>query len=467
MSVFYITFGLSALILAFILMFLCFDLYHLFRVNVIVVMFVCHLLQQLLAATFMIFDHQLSASSEFFLACCVTSLLIPFGGLIGNIVMPVCHSQRVNFRPANIGEADHTQRKNQLFFSICFLLGMILLAIYVNYNRSMPLYGLVSGGLDFEEAKLARREASPGRLGWIFGITLRFYMPFLFLFGLLGVTYFRSLGYKLLCVLSMVTAFVYNAWAMSKTAVAILFLLAVIVLLLRKNAVTLRKCNVRITSQQRRMAIGKTRRYSLAIILFVALTIGYPCFIFVFKPIYVHGLEYILFQGVFLRVFLKPAINSYYVFEVFSHYSEYTYFRDIKKLSDLLGWQYFDMSEYIAIYKGQGSFTNAPPTAIGNFYAQGGWPVLVFGVLFAAALFKVIENLFYRARVKTPVHLALYTMLLYAAFRFSWANFHTILMTECIVPLLITLMAWNIISKLSLPVGGTHRATSAARLNSS
>jgi len=415
---------------------------HSLNFEVIQVMYVCHICQQFAASIFLLLDNTANAAPEYFLACALTALLIPIGGLIGNATLPVAETRRNLFRRSPVSNDPNVRRSTYNFFFVLFTSCLAAFIFNIWFQRTMPLRMLVTGvGMSDPEAlSIARRDAVG--LGRFFGIVRVFYMPLLFMLGAMGMSYFKFRASKLLSLVSVGMALIYNAWAANKTPVAMLFLCLVLILLL-KNEEWIRTAHLpQVQSVLKKAAIRNRRRIYSYIFLFVLLMISYPFFVFLLLPVSINGIGYLTSQ-IFLRIVFKPAVNTYMAFEAFASSLSYTHFADIKMVADLFGERYLPLSMEIAIYRGMDSFVTAPPAAIGNFYAQGGWIVLVVGVAFAAALFKIIENILYRARVKTLVHLTLYTLLLYGAFRFSWANFHTILATETMTPLISTLVFWN------------------------
>jgi hypothetical protein len=183
------------------------------------------------------------------------------------------------------------------------------------------------------------------------------------------------------------------------------------------------------------------RKFSVFIILSFSVALTYPLLIFSKLPVASQGLGYLI-KHVFLRIFYKPAINSHAAFEVFPNLMNFTYFHDISLYAKVFDFVYIPMSSLIASYRGMTEMTQSPPAAVGNFYAQGGWVVIIGGVLLASVIFRCTEYLILTINRKTVLQVSLYSLLIYAAFRFSWANFHTILFTESIMPLVLTYFVW-------------------------
>ena len=84
------TLSLAAITLSLLLMIHSFRLGQVIklRLNVISVMYLCHISMQLAASILFLNDNSAIVSHSFFIACSITALLIPLGGLAGNLVLP-------------------------------------------------------------------------------------------------------------------------------------------------------------------------------------------------------------------------------------------------------------------------------------------------------------------------------------------------------------------------------------------
>jgi hypothetical protein len=436
-------------LVALALMLLFFGLARPFTPNVILVMFLFHVLQHVIPSLVMLRDPQALASSVYVTATLVTALLIPVGGMLGNLAVPTTQTDVRRFLREPLDVRTSTRRQVGLFFAGWVILSAVLLLLYVKAVPSSPLIGLLSGSLDPETAQLARRSALAGGVGRIFGVGLRFVMPLTFILALIGVTYFKSAFTRLGCVVGLLIPLVYNAWSSQKDPVAMLFVLAAVIILLRREETVIRFRMARLVEKVRGRLRARRVRTVLALTIAVVPVIAYPLYVLQHTALSRYqDIGYMLEHVVVRRIFWLPASASYAAFEAFTFSWDYTKFMDIRGLALLTGGNYISLSSDIAVYVGFSSFVNFPPSAIGNLYAQGGWLVLIAGVVLGAALFKAIENIIVRHRTKSPPVLALYALLLYGAFRFSWTSLHTIWMTETIMPLFITLLGWTALRAL-------------------
>src|SRR5690606_3349974 len=116
-------------------------------------------------------------------------------------------------------------------------------------------------------------------------------------------------------------------------------------------------------------------------------------------------------------------------------------------------WPYWSLSEEVGYYKYL-QVMNAPPPSVSSFYAMAGWPLVVLGTLWASFLFRAGEIFLLTRPKRTVVEVALFVMLLYAAFRFSWASFHSILGTEMMIPGVLVYGLWHLLQRRRAAVSG-------------
>lgn len=408
------------------------SIFRLRQPNVLQVMFLSHLLAQLIPAVIIALDPYNRNGPVFLFYCSLATVLIPVGGIIADwFVTP---RPRAAFYRQPLSGDPQTLAHFKVFFHVYFLLCLAIFGAYVVQVPTIPVYDLLFGTGDILGLQHARREAvTQGR---IFGMAVRAFMPILFILGLVALRYLpKGSLTRILAPAAMILALLYNAWPGNKTPVATLFVMAVFVLLIRSSE------EIPGLSARQRAAADKRRKRLVWIAIIMALfAIAYPIVVFYQLPAGKLGFGYVM-ESVFTRIFFKPAENTYAAFELF-RYGGYTYFADIDAIAALFGWQFVELSKEIAIYRGLGGFTNAPPAAIGNFYAQGGGIVVVAGVVFAAMLFRLTEHVLRRQRAKTPLSLAFYAILIFSAFRFSWGNFHTMLLSETFLPMAFVALVW-------------------------
>lgn len=417
-----------------------YGLFTITKLNVLQVLFLSHILVQLIPSFIIAMNEEKTAAETYFLYCALATALIPLGGVLADGLLQV--RGKTEFYRVSIPHDLSNRKRFANFFLVYLALCILIFLIYVSQARAIPIYDLIFGLHDVLGHQQARRDATSS--GLLFGIALRFFMPLLFLIGVISRNYFVNRSLRAAAILAVLVALTYNAWPGSKTPVATLFLMAVFCLLLRTSE------EIRGLTPELHMIAVKRQRKSRkrtfrVAIAFSMMVVSYPIFVFMFLPVGQLGIGFIL-ESVFLRIFFKPAESTYAAFELFQN-GGYTYFADISRLASLLNIQHVPLSQDIAVFRGLGEFTNAPPAAIGNFYAQGGGLVVVFGVTIASFTFKLTENIYRQMAQKTVLTLALYAILLFGAFRFSWANFHTMIMSEIFMPMVFIWLLWTLFGK--------------------
>jgi hypothetical protein len=95
--------------------------------------------------------------------------------------------------------------------------------------------------------------------------------------------------------------------------------------------------------------------------------------------------------------------------------------------------------------------SNAPPAAIGNLYAQVGWWGVGFGAFIAGMMFQFIQVFMIRYVPPHPVGISMMAILCFGSFRFSMTSFHSLFLSEAIVPTLFILNFWKLFRRIVYP----------------
>jgi len=329
------------------------------------------------------------------------------------------------------------------FYGLFFIFCLGLFVSYVSKLGGSPLYMLLIGGISPDDLVAVRMEANAGKQGLIYGMGLRFFMPVLFLMAIARLSYWHT-GSRFFGLFSIAIPFLYVAWALDKTPVVSLFVMLLIYFLLYRKRLVWCVRNSRVDIKKRFLKrIRKVNRLLLAFTLCVFI---YPIFIFSKLPAGELGFEYIL-SHIFSRLFIIPSINSYNAIELFKSSLEFTYFLDVNSYSALIDKEPINLSFLISEYRGMGAENYSPPAAVGNFYAQAGLIGVMAGVVVATLCFQAMEWLILSLKSPEMLRISLYVVLMFGAFRFSWANFHTLLATETVFPCLIMLLIGRLFVK--------------------
>ena len=328
-----------------------------------------------------------------------------------------------------------------------FIVGFGLVCIgvfflYLTQVRSWPFLHLFKGTdhytlLQMRISSFGPKMNSP--FWYIFGIFRTFFMPLMFLLIILFWKNFKT-SQKVISLVVLAVIFLYQSWSSAKTPIAMLFLLLLFAFLMNTSA---------FLSLKKRLFKDKVKRTLVILaILFVAL--GYPTLVYSLKTFGQNqSLYYVLVEGVFHRIFYVPIEGSYLAFTIFPERVDFTHFRDISKLATVMGWEPINLSELVAILV-YGFAFNSPPSTIGNFWAQGGWTVVVLGSFVAGITLQGIQVSLIRMIRRDTVGLALILYLYYSAYRLCMTSFHGMLMSEGVLLVLLFAVVWKFLFRFSL-----------------
>lgn len=420
---------MAGIVLAAVSLFLMcrfFQLRQFWRPGVIHWLYGFHMTAQWMPGIFFFFESERTAGAPFFLAMSLAAVLIPLGGVAVAYIFP--HTRQIDALSSPKDKGIGAEKDMTAFFPLLFAAVFVTIGFYVQAVPKSPLIDLLQGhsAVSVMQSRLAASDA-----GYVYGLARIFMMPFAFIFCLMA--WRRKQGFVVSLALATVMAatLAYNGYNTEKMPVAMIFLLGLM-------------CFVYKADFTRK---GINWRYLWPILLLVVLILAYPVLVFLFTPNVVgKGFFYLFKVGIFDRIFLRPAVNAYYAFELFPHFYPYTCFQDVVKLANVMDWPVFRLPQEVAMYK-YGISMNAPPPSVGNFYAQAGWLGVVLGTVAAAFIFRLLEAFLLSRPRQTAIEFCLYMMLLYGAFRFSWSNFHNIFLTETIVPVLFVLAFAKLIRK--------------------
>jgi len=387
-----------------------------------------------------LFDPTMPQAHAFFWATTLSLVLLPVGGAVANLVFRFVRAELKSFYPTALSTPPLLRDRLLILCFALFLFGV--LGMYVSEVKSYPFGLLLRGDVDTAVLNSLRHEAIGPEMGshfwYLYGLTRSSFMPMLFALILSGWAYFRGGLERSIAVLSLIAALVFNSWSGAKTPVAMLFLLGLFVMVMRGHA-------ARISNDSRPARRPRPLRRLATLVVLAMLVVAYPVFVFSRKSFgQTHSVLEVLYEGVFKRIFFKPALLSYYQFEMFPTHYPFTHFRDISKIAQLFNMEYLDLSTLTALYSTGTDMANLPPAAFGNFYAQGGWTMLVIGALVVGFVLQAMQIWFVRFSPRNVFALGLLAVLLWCGFRVSMTGFHNIFLSEGIVPTLFFITVWRL-----------------------
>lgn len=400
-----------------------FKLYSITHIRVTHALYFFHITMQFIPAVFFCFyPEKYAVAPLYLLACSIAALGIPLGSLLSCWLM-----QRPIHNVFEVSDDIDIIRRSKHFTLGWAIFGAAIIISFLIQAPPSPLYALIAKQDGFLNIQMNREIIL--NMGYIYGLARVFILPILALFLLLQWKNTHSYLGKFLIITLITFIGLYAAYPSSKTPVAMLLLLIIM---------------LGFTYNQNSLNSFQAIRSKLPLfILLSAAILLYPIFIFSMKAFgQANDIFTVIIDGVLSRIFYNPAANAYFAFQIIPDIFPFTHFRDIGKLTQLMNWEPYPLAQRIALSRHY-FLSQSPPPSIGGFYAQWGWPLVIAGPIIAAAIFKSVETLVLSVKKLSPIELALYTLLLYGAFRFSWARFHNILLTECIIPVLVVWTLWQ------------------------
>lgn len=398
------------------------------RPGAVHILYLFHITAQLCPAFVMSLSPENPAALDFMLACGVAALLIPLGAMLADFIWP----EKAN---VHVGQEvvlyDHTLAKKSYGFGFFVGLTVLAITVFIFYLLKVDVFPLLDELTGVDRAIVIENRKLAMAAGYLYGWARVFLMPLVFVTGLLVWRDTTRIYQKFFIILALLMAVVYTAYTAEKAPVARLFVLGFMAVFYSLSVPDLLRGGYQ---KHKKLVLGGGAALLLVMV--------YPVFIFIsYDAAAERGLFYILKVGVLERIFWRPAVNTYTAFEVFPHILPFTCFQDVGKFAALLGWPEIKLSQEIGWYKFAIPM-KAPPPSIGTFYAQGGWMALCVGTVLAAMVFRLAEMFLLSRQGRGSLEIALYLLLVYGAFRFSWAKFHSIFMTEAFVPAAIVFGLW-------------------------
>ena len=365
-------------------------------------------------------------------ACALSLVMLSMGALCVTIFSGI-RSESILDRYVESNEAFLTKADKYFYLA----LGMLCTFVFVVYVARVPFFPLkafLMGGVSTQEAMEMRIQSlsADDPLFFLYGMARSFLMPILFLFTIAAWSNFRF-SMRILGGCFIFICLLYNAWTGAKTPVAMLFLMAFFLLLIKR---------------QNRISSTMSKLFSIFLpVVFIAIALFYPLLIYKHKVAWVdQDIFSTLVGAVFNRIFFTPAYLTYMQFELVPDYIDFTYFADIQKFATLMGWEPVNLSR-ISAYEISGVDSNAPPCSIGTFYAQGGWPVLLIGFFLVGVLLQMLQLFFIRVKTVSKFHNALIVILCFGAFRLAMTSFHTIFFIESIIPTIMIIFCLTVVTR--------------------
>ena len=172
-----------------------------------------------------------------------------------------------------------------------------------------------------------------------------------------------------------------------------------------------------------------------------------PVFILIF-PVFVMLTKYKIgvsqaVKGLLHRAFYSTAEIPYYYFEYFPAKVDFLYGRSIGKLSMLLGWQHFDVANFISLQTGPGHFKTGSANAsfFAVFHVDFGLTGVLLGGILTGFILQMLQVIVMR-RKKTILTLGLYAHIVFASYYLMGTSLPAVLLTYGMI--MVFLLVWFI-----------------------
>lgn len=415
--------------------------------------FLSFIVMQYIPSLIFLADEALVQSRRFFWACTLALVMMALGGAFINLIL--------RFRPERIGEfyrvAVNTAptRRTRSFVYVYGIVCALIFVMYLIEVPAYPLFLLLTGRIGTAEANALRNIVLGPDMGsslwYLYGVSRSALMPWLFVLVFSIWPYFVK-SERFLMASFMIMVLVYNSWSGAKTPTAMIFALSALVMLMRTNKNIGRR---KVPGFSRRVSHQRERLLALFMLL---LAVSYPVFIFRFKSFgQDRSLLDILYTGVLRRVAYIPAFTSYLQFEYFPAVFNFTYLRDIPMFAALIGAEPINLSILTSL-TAYGTDSYAPPTTVGNFYAQAGFLMVILGFFLVGVMCQAMQVWVIRWVPKGPFSLAIMSVLCYGGFRISMSDFYSVFLSETIVPTLLVVGLWTFYRRLQEDTLGGRRS---------
>jgi hypothetical protein len=397
---------------------------------------------------------ELPSAHRFHLTVTGGMLALAIGVMVGQIATRSSSSWMLaRYGELRAGDPSVRDIRLVIWFSV---LCAILFVAYALQVQVWPLFRLIGRVGTSREITLLRRDvAGPEsglRLWYLYGLAKTTLIPLMFVLLYLTRPYLRSAPLRLALYGLMFVGFLFNSWSAAKTGVVMLAVVTCLTALLlhppRKDPQSTRRSR---------------RGVRNAIVLSALFVLAYPVFVFAYKGFgMTNPVREVVRVGIVERIVGRPAYLSYAQLGIFPEIMPYVGLNDVRLLTRLTGGEYVNLSKITAILVRDSEDSNAPPTAVGNFYAQGGLPAVLVGFFLAGLVLNLAHIWGLRNLPRNRLSLAFPAFLCWLGFRLSMTSFHSVIMGEGFIAIVVLAGAWIFARRIKwgtidlLPSAATH-----------
>jgi oligosaccharide repeat unit polymerase len=359
----------------------------------------------------------------YFFATTSILLTVPLGIYAANYIFRFKKREIAVFFKKPI-EGPYPSYHLRVLFALILMCVLGFVFLYLNHVDRIPLFEIIRNpGAYLESYELREKSFKllDAPLRYILFLLRVLIFPFLTILALGYYLQTRQRIWLVFFIITLVTGTFYAALSTAKWPVVVMFLLVLL-----------------FTYIYRQGYISKTLVFLLA-----GLMLAFPFFVMlkITAAMDVGLLDIV--NAMATRIFYDPAEGLYDYFELFPEQVDYLYGRSIGKLSWLMGWEYFNVPNYIFQYRFPGKLETGSADAgfIGGLHADFGMIGVLFGGFCVGVLLETIQINLLRKN-KTIMSMSVYTFLIFAFFLLNFAALPIVLSSNGAI--LVLILPWLI-----------------------
>lgn len=368
-------------------------------------------------------DKQPPYRDAYFFAVASVMLTVPFGIIAMNMIFRFKKKEIKAFFSKSIEESPPSFYL-QMVFLLCLVGALSLTVLYISQVNVVPLFKAFKDPGAYTDLVQAREQSfklldSP-LLHLYFWLRVLIY-PFLTIQAFGYYLWTKRRLWLLYFIVCLVAGLFYAGLSLAKWPVVVIFLIIFLF-----YYVYSRGC------------ISKT----IAILL-IGLMSAFPIFVIMIITSGTGVTFYDAVRAVIARMFLVPAEGIYYYFEIFPEKMDYLFGRSIGKLSMILGWEHFNLTNYVFQYRFPSRIESGSANAgfISALHADFGLCGVILGGVGVGMLMQFIQIRLIR-RKKTVFNLSAYSFLIFGFFLLSFSALPVVLMSNGVV--IVLMLLWVI-----------------------
>lgn len=354
----------------------------------------------------------------YFFAVASVLLTVPLGICAANYFLRFRRKEIKEFYGRPIEEI-YPSSHFRVVFALFLVGAMAIVLLYLNEVRRVPLFEIIKNPGAYLESYEAREESfklldTP--LVYLFFLLRVLIFPFLTILALGHYLRTRQQTWLIFFVASLVAGTFYAALSIAKWPVVVMFFTILLFIYIYRQG-----------------HISKTFTFIL-----LGLMLAFPLFVILMITADMNVGFLDALRTIAVRAFYDPAESIYYYFEIFPERVGYLYGKSIGKLSWIMGWEYFNVPNFVHLYRFPQGLISGSANAgfVAGLNADFGIAGVVLGGFFTGILMEVTQVYLLRKR-KTILIMSLYSFLIFAFFLLNFAALPVVLLSNGLILALI------------------------------